>query len=203
MAPPPYENLAAQLQRFREEWQRSRARRADLPAELRYGGPADFVLAHGERHDPVAAIAGAPNACFGNAIAIAELLDLRYVEGYALPFYLASQHVQFGAIHHAWVWDPVVQAAYEVTWPAIGAAYCGVTFSVGRADDATWNGDASVLDDFNRGWPVLREPWTGEDFDREWEPTEALRVIRSAGDPIGRVRALRAWLKQRRAIAAA
>ena len=35
-------------------------------------------------------------------------------------------------------------------------------FSAARAHDCTWHGDATVLDDFNRGWPLLREPWAGE-----------------------------------------
>lgn len=156
------------------------------PPKWVYDGPPDFVLQHGEVFDPIPLPNefeyGPEKACFGNSLMLAEFLGLTYVEGYA-----------FGPadfpIHHAWNVDDEGRLI-DVTWSAIseetgermpmpGAAYLGVRFSIGRADDATWNGDASVLDDWKRGWPILCEPWTGEDFEREWEPSEALAILRA------------------------
>lgn len=152
---------------------------------LAYRGPADFVLRHGESFEPRPLPDeyeyGAPKACYGNAIVLAATRGLGYVEGYARgPFGLA--------IPHAWNTDDEGRLI-DVTWSAIfddgvraaipDSAYLGVRFSLGRADDATWNGDGSVLDDWKRRWPLLREPWTGENWEREWEPTEALRALLS------------------------
>lgn len=150
-----------------------------------YRGPADFILQHGEEFEPQALPEeyeyGAPKLCFANALILAATSGLVYVQGYAFgPFGLP--------IPHAWNVD-AEGGLVDTTWqseetdsglrvPMPGSAYLGVRFSVGRADDALWNGDADVVDDWQRRWPLLREPWTGEDFEREWEPTEALRTIR-------------------------
>jgi len=55
--------------------------------------------------------------------------------------------------------------AIELTWRAPGLAYLGVPFAVERADDCSWVGDATVLDDWRRGWPLLRDRWRGEPGD--------------------------------------
>jgi hypothetical protein len=44
---------------------------------------------------------------------------------------------------------------------------------MGRADDATWYGDGSVLDDYKRRWSLFREPWLGEDFAKVREVSDA------------------------------
>jgi hypothetical protein len=80
-------------------------------------------------------------------------------------------------VQHAWAEDPRGRM-WELTWPVPGAAYRGVRFHHGRADHATWYGDATVLDDPNRDHPLLREAWTGEDWNREWEPSEVLAEMR-------------------------
>lgn len=134
----------------------------DGPIEYAYDGPAGFVLQHGawyERHPfPVATYPqGGPQLCYANAIALAAAYGLEYVEGYAM---MAGGDV----IQHAWNTD-ADDRLLDCTWLNTGHAYLGVRFTVGRADDATWNGDATVLDDHRRRWPLLRAPWGGE---RAW-----------------------------------
>lgn len=156
------------------------------PPEWAYNGPPDFVLQHGEIFDPIPLPDGyeywPEKACFGNALMLAELSDLTYVEGYALG------PADF-PIHHAWAVDADGRLI-DVTWRALredteqrvpmpGGAYLGIRFAIGRADDAIWNGDATVLDDWKRGWPILCDPWKGEDWNREWEPSEALGIVRA------------------------
>lgn len=154
-----------------------------------YAGPAGFVLEHGvgwtgELAMPVGVMAGAPRMCFGNAITTAVLEGLRYVEGYAL-----HRRVPL-PIHHAWNLDAGGNVV-DVTWAphardlGLGeVAYLGVEFSVERADDATWNGDANVLDDHERGWPLLRQRWEGEPENLQWPPSDRITGLRclAAGD---------------------
>ena len=141
---------------------------------LAYRGPADFVLRHGRWMRPGpwddGWPEGLPRRCFGNSITQAALRGWKYVEGYALP--------EAGRlpVQHAWNLDRSGRLA-DVTWRNKGVAYLGVEFALGRADDATWNGDADVLDDWRRGWPLFREPWRGEDFAREWAFSEPLRLL--------------------------
>lgn len=140
---------------------------------LLYRGPTDFVLRHGRFYEPAGPGRlpwGAPRSCFGNAIAFGVRYDLRYIEGFAV-----SRADGGVLVHHAWNSDG--RRAFDVTWRAPGAAYIGVEFSPERADDATWNGDASVLDDFNRGWPLLREPWNGEPPGAVWAPSDRLGLF--------------------------
>lgn len=176
---------------------------------LAYDGPAAFVLEHGEWFAPARPPAtiphGPPGLCFGNAIHAAVLYDLEYVEGWAVtPGDVGLP------VHHAWNTDAAGRLV-DVTWTGPrastrisgdrayrvfgrpGAAYLGVRFSVERADDCTWNGDATVLDDFARGWPLLRERWHGEPA-RAWPASERLDILRAArgGDVAGaRTRLLR------------
>jgi hypothetical protein len=78
---------------------------------------------------------------------------------------------------HAWVSDaPAV--AYEVTTPLPGLAYFGMPFSVERADDTTWWGDASVLDDWKRNHSLLCQPSQGETLLRHYRPSLASRQLR-------------------------
>lgn len=139
-----------------------------------YKSPHHFVAQHGAWYEfqplPRTIRRGAPRICFANAIMTAVKHGLRYVEGYALS------PVGILPIHHGWVASRTPGRLYEVTWPTPGLAYFGVEFSIGRADNCSWEGDASVLDDWHRHWPLLREPWTGEDWGRKWEPSEALQL---------------------------
>lgn len=173
---------------------------ADLAAErgVAYRGPADFVLREGRWWPvepglpPGLGRYGAPRMCFGNAIFIGTVLDLRYVQGYALGL---DNDMTVAAIPHAWLADASGRA-WDVTWRPPGWAYLGVEFSLERADDATWNGDAETIDDRLRGWPLLRERWQGERAtpDPAWVPSPALLSARMARD--GRTaEARRYWLQ--------
>lgn len=148
--------------------------------DLVYRGPGDFVLRHGHWYDgrPLRRDVdpGAPSACYGNAIVYAVVRGWRYVEGFA---YQPGDEPR----QHAWLLDER-GLLVDPTWPLASpwTAYLGVVFSVERADDATWNGDATVLDDFNRGWPLLREPWAGEDASLEWPLSPRLEAIRDLRD---------------------
>jgi len=139
-----------------------------------YRNPSDFVIIHGEFHRPLPVSVskmGTPKHCFANAIINCVRYGWRYVEGYAAPEFCGLP------FHHAWNLDRDGRA-YDCTWPEVGRAYIGVEFSLGRADDASWNGDASVLDDWHRQWPLLKERWTGEDWKKVWTPSKALVLMR-------------------------
>jgi hypothetical protein len=132
-----------------------------------------FLLKHGEGFAveplPAGIRYGAPRCCFGNTLMGAVKYGWRYVEGFAMP-----PTVKF-PVHHAWSLDQHGNA-YDLTWREPGVAYIGVEFSIGRADDCTWNGDSCVLDDWKRHWPILKDEWHGEDFGRIWPPSEAMQL---------------------------
>jgi hypothetical protein len=154
---------------------------------LVYSGPADFVLQHGRVYSnwiesPRKMI---PGFCYGNAIVMCVLHGLKYVEGYALSPFLE-------VIPHAWNTNDAGDLI-DSTWLMRGRCYLGVEFSVERADDCSWNGDACVLNDFVRGWPLLQERWYGEPPDLKWPASERIEILR-AGD---RDRALEWMTKER------
>lgn len=155
--------LNTELRRQVVEWQ---------PVEgLVYRGPADFVLRHGRWYEPEMRTNILPGHCYAGALLVAGTNPpLRYVEGFALDPW--GEEV----IPHAWVAHPKGRAL-EITWRKRGAAYLGVEFSVGRADDCSWNGDASVLLDKQRGWPLFRRSWRGEDWNREWPSNIRLELL--------------------------
>lgn len=125
-----------------------------------YRSAFDFVLKHGSWHAPCPMPRGVrygqPKACYGNAILLSVVRGWTYVEGFALPAISIALPVM-----HAWNLDDEGRLV-DSTWRNLGLAYIGVAFSVERADDCTWNGDGSVLSDWHRGYPLFREPWTGE-----------------------------------------
>lgn len=141
------------------------------PKEFCFDGPEDFVLQHGQWYEPrqlpADAWRGAARCCFGNAIIAARAFGLTYVEGYA------SKVIP---VHHGWCVDSE-KRLYEVTWPEPGLAYIGVPFSVQRADDSTWNGDATVLTDPREGVSIYRQKWNGEDYSRQWPSSPRLEAI--------------------------
>ncbi len=141
---------------------------------LVYDGPADFVVTHGRFYiaDRVETLLA--RHCYANAIAMAGMRRWKYVEGYALPPIEAG--VLMRPIPHAWSVDES-HLAVEVTWPEPAAAYLGVEFSLGRADDASWNGDACVLLDEKRGWPLFQRPWEGEDYVLAWPVNPRLEML--------------------------
>jgi hypothetical protein len=144
--------------------------------QFHYVGMEHFLLEHGRWYDAPAwggeYPQGAPKQCFGNAMILGVMSNLRYVEGLALPGVVPFP------IHHAWNLDEQ-GALVDNTWLNTGGVYFGVEFSLGRADDAIWNGDSSVLDDYMRGHPLYREPWLGEDYERTWTPSEGRRLAKT------------------------
>jgi hypothetical protein len=149
----------------------------DWPEDWPYQGPHDFVLQHGRPYQVDLIDAdGIPRECYSNSIkAVLQQRGWTYVEGYALVPPNTPQTIEHGmyfadggrAVQHAWGVTEQGQAV-ELTWRFPGAAYLGVEFSAVRAEEATWDGDATILDDLHRGWPLLRQRWEGERDDWEW-----------------------------------
>jgi hypothetical protein len=148
-----------------------------------YSGAEDFVLRHGEWFDPIPLPEeydfGPPKLCYASSLILADIRMLTYVEGFAM---LADIGLP---ILHAWNVDEDGRLI-DTTWRAIDnetgerrtvpATYLGVRFSLGRAEDACWNGDTCILDDWMRDFPIFREPWEGEDWEREWPETELAQL---------------------------
>lgn len=135
---------------------------------LVYAGAADFLLQHGQWYVPGALTVrerGQPRLCYGNAIMLAvKRPELVYVEGYAV-----APGIPVPMMH---AWNATADGTLvDITWQNTGVAYLGCVFSVERADDATWHGDACVLDDWKRRWPLLRRPWEGERPIEGYEPS--------------------------------
>lgn len=132
----------------------------------------DFVLQHGKWYEieefPPEGPTGLPKQCFGNSIIQSAMHGFKYVEGYALP------RITPLAIHHGW--NSYEGKLLDVTWRNTGLAYFGVEFHVERAQDATWNGDASILHDDKRGWPLFKEKWQGERED--WPESDIIGHLR-------------------------
>ena len=159
-------------------------------ARLHYKGPADFILREGRlmMWRPGAADwirKGLPRHCFHNALMVGCVHRLPIVEGFAW------NDVTPIPIHHAWNLDSRGRVI-DVTWDerVQGRAYMGVPFAARRLHDCTWHGDASVLDDWMRHWPVLAEPWPGEDSPGD-DVDEVLRA--SLADADKETRVLREW----------
>jgi hypothetical protein len=175
--------------RLKLRWALFKLREAFEPVpELVYRGPADFILRHGKfslptpHNYPMAHT----NLCYGNAIVGAEKYGLEYVEGFAMCHHILDPDPPV-VMQHGWNETPFGQVV-DLTWNTSGGAtvsrvnglaYYGVQFSVDRADVATWTNDATILEDPEHGWPVLREEWKGEDPHREWEISGLLRLMRA------------------------
>src|ERR1700722_14876078 len=126
------------LTRYLEFFNRCRGGMRDSGYE--YCGMHDFLLRHGKFYEPSDLAegmwTGASRRCYGNAIILGVKENLRYVEG------IAISGVHPIPIDHAWNTGHDSKLAIDCTWEPLGRAYFGVEFSVERADDATWNGDA-------------------------------------------------------------
>ena len=134
-----------------------------------------FVLAHGRFYERSPWNGeyprGAQQKCFGNAIYLGGLYGLRYVEGFAVAPTNGS------VILHGWnITDD--DSVIDSTWCNTGVLYLGVEFSIERADDASWNGDASVLNDDKRNYPIFQRIWKGEDYSLTWPPSDRLEHLR-------------------------
>ena len=73
---------------------------------------------------------------------------LQYVEGYAV---IGGKN----PVLHAWNVD-AEGSVIDSTWEPVGSAYFGVILPRSIVEPAK----TSVLDDWESGWPVLRESWT-------------------------------------------
>ena len=149
------------------------SRRYPLLPGLVYRSPYDFVATHGAEHlvtGPYTGNPGLPRTCYGNAMVRAVLEQMRYVEGFTLA-------PTGKVILHAWNLD-ASGAVQDSTWLNTGLAYIGVEFSAARADDALWNGEACILNDEHRNYPIFRQPWTGEDYTLVWPHSDRLEALR-------------------------
>lgn len=150
------------------------------PPELVYRGIGDFLLQHGTWYTRVANIPRSQRTprgyCYGTAIACAAQYGEKYVEGVALGYDGSCLAM------HAWNIHPEYPTVVvDRSWgDAPGLIYCGVEFSVGRADDATWQGDSCVLNDFNRGYPLFRQPWAGEPGGLTWRESPVTALLKLA-----------------------
>jgi hypothetical protein len=152
------------------------------PEGYEYRSQFDFVLRHGKFYEPrplpPGMWKGPPKVCYGNAIILGAVAGLRYVEGFAIPNFKSEKLGEiFFPCEHAWNTNEAGEL-FDPTWNPPGRAYFGVEFSVERADDATWNGDASVLYDYRRRFPIFRTEWTGEDWLKKWPRSRRLEVVR-------------------------
>jgi hypothetical protein len=123
-----------------------------LPTQYGYRNIYDFVLCEGRFFEPKPR----PDSitlrhigeCFRNAFLTMMKTGLQYVEGYAVT---GSKN----PVLHAWNVD-AEDSVIDSTWEPVGSIYFGIVFPPSIVERA----QTSVLDDFESGWPVLRESWT-------------------------------------------
>ena len=167
--------------------------------QFHYKGMEHFLLEHGRWYTPQPwpkkFKQGAPKQCFANAMLLGASKGLRYVEGLAI----ADISIAL-PIHHGWNVDEH-DNVIDNTWLNTGLLYFGVEFSVGRADDAIWNGNCTVLDDYRRRHPLYRQPWLGEDYSLKWEPSEAMKVFQRMNNGESRRRIVKDLERLNRSIA--
>jgi hypothetical protein len=146
-------------------------RRYPLLPGLVYRSHYGFVLEHGRHYErrpwDGRYRIGVQKQCYANAIKLAARFGLKYIEG------LCVSPEGGEVIFHAWNADAEDQLI-DCTWGNTGVAYLGVEFSVERADDAQWNGDACVLNDEHRHYPIFQRRWTGEDYQLKWPHSDRL-----------------------------
>lgn len=182
------------IEELKERLQEAATKYPLLPG-LVYTSPYDFLLQHGREYTgdwdsrlPI----GAQKQCFANGITAGVLYDLKYIEGVAV-----SPHGE--VILHGWNAGPRGELI-DTTWGNTGVCYFGVEFSIERADDATWNGDAHILNDENRGYPIFRQCWQGEDYTLSWpysDRLECLREHKTTGKDYTPPPSVKAWLEGR------
>jgi hypothetical protein len=132
------------------------------PRGFRYASMFAFVLAEGMEFstDNIAfPRTGALQQCFGNCFTMALRNPTRYVycEGYASGII---------PVNHAWLWDKANKRIIDPTWQD-GQVYFGIPFNVSYCTPAML-ATGSVIDDYKRGFPLLRE---------EADPTEYLTPL--------------------------
>jgi hypothetical protein len=123
-----------------------------LPTKYHYRNVYDFVLREGRFFEPQPR----PDSitlrhigeCFRNAFVTMTRTGLRYAEGYAV----SARKIP---VLHAWNVD-AEGSVIDSTWEPVGSIYFGIVFPPSIVERA----QTSVLDDFESGWPLLRESRT-------------------------------------------
>jgi hypothetical protein len=112
----------------------------------------DFVLREGRffqpRLRPESITLRHIGECFRNAFLTMMRTGLAYAEGYAVTGRKMP-------VLHAWNVD-AEGYVIDSTWEPVGSIYFGIILPRSIVEPAK----TSVLDDFENGWPVLRESWT-------------------------------------------
>jgi hypothetical protein len=123
-----------------------------LPTEYHYRNVYDFVLCEGRffepRPRPEQIMLRHIGECFRNAFLTMMRTGLQYAEGYAV---VGSKI----PVLHAWNVG-AEGSVIDSTWEPVGSAYYGIILPLPIVRGAK----TSVLDDWESGWPVLRESWT-------------------------------------------
>ena len=124
----------------------------NLPTEYCYRNVYDFVLREGRffepRPRPDSITLRHIGECFRNAFLTMAKTGLQYAEGYAVT----GNKIP---VLHAWNVD-AEGLVVDTTWEPVGPIYFGIVFPPSIVERA----QTSVLDDFESGWPLLRESWT-------------------------------------------
>lgn len=132
--------------------ERARNFAGQLPTQYHYRNVYDFVLREGRFFEPQPRPEQITlrhiGECFRNAFLTMMRTGLQYAEGYAL----SSRKIP---VLHAWNVD-AEGAVIDTTWEPVGSIYFGIVFPPSIVERA----QTSVLDDFEGGWPLLRESWT-------------------------------------------
>jgi hypothetical protein len=166
------EDYQFNLGQVRDTLRDSAAKYPLLPG-LVYTSPYDFLAQHGVDYRPTpwsfAYPQGTQKICYANAITLAAKSKLKYVEGVALA--PTGELILHG-------WNATAEnELVDTTWCNTGLVYLGVEFSVERGDDATWNGDAYVLNDEKRNYPIFQQRWQGEDYTIQWPHSDRLEAL--------------------------
>jgi hypothetical protein len=126
----------------------------NLPTEYCYRNVYDFVLREGQffepRLRPEQITLRHIGECFRNAFLTMMKTELQYVEGYAVT----GSKIP---VLHAWNVD-AEGSVIDSTWEPVGSLYFGIILPLPIVRGAK----TSVLDDWESGWPVLRESWAEE-----------------------------------------
>jgi len=159
-----------ELKKYCEQWVALRKSSMRLPEGFKYWCMEDFLLQHGKFYEPAewTRAHGAPKCCFANSLLHAVTSNLRYVEG------LGMSDIGF-ITHHAWNTNGKSEAL-DSTWRPRGQAYFGVEFATGRAFEAVCKAEATVFDDWMRGFPLYRTLWPGEDFSA-WKKPKLAQLV--------------------------
>jgi|SRR5579863_1449845 len=124
-----------------------------LATQYYYRNVYDFVLREGRFFEPQPR----PDSitlrhigeCFRNAFLTMMRTGLQYAEGYAVT----GNKIP---VLHAWNVDAAEGSVIDSTWEPVGSIYFGIVLPRSIVESAK----TSVLDDFESGWPLLRESWT-------------------------------------------